>query len=194
LEEKIFKIYEDSEKERGALDQANARLEAYAEFKVEEIARLNQNEMYSRMMVLTNKYQEVLVKEKKSSRQVTEQQARIDYLQNLFKGKNQALQELEQKNAKLEAEIVQKTEDFYKRDNERVRVHFSGLRDKGMGGVAAPQGIKVNADWYNAGGDPKGNEDGGRAGVTIGGSGLGYGGGSSNIGGGDDRNEMLKKL
>lgn len=129
MEEKIFKIYEDSEKERGALDQANARLEAYSEFKVEEIARLNPNEMYSRMMVLTNKYQEVLVKEKKSSRQVTEQQARIDYLQNLFKGKNQALQELEQKNAKLEAEIVQKTEDFYKRDNERVRVHFSGLRD-----------------------------------------------------------------
>lgn len=62
-----------------------------------------------------------------------------------------------------------------------------------MGGVAAPQGIKVNADWYNAGGDPKGNEEGIRAGITpgFGGSGLGYGGSSNTV---DDRNEMMKKL
>jgi len=87
---------------------------------------------------------------------------------------------------------VQKTEDFYKRDNERVRAHFSGLRDLGVG-AAAPQSVKH--EWYNAGGNQKGNENIGKT-PSFGGGAVGYGGGSSNINdnGPDDRNEMMKKL
>lgn len=47
------------------------------------------------MIDLASKFQDVSLKEKRASRQVTEQQARIDYLQNLFKGKDAALRELE---------------------------------------------------------------------------------------------------
>lgn len=56
LEEKIFKIYEDSEQEKIALDAANAKLDTYQTFNLEELKKTSPQEIYVRMIDLANNF------------------------------------------------------------------------------------------------------------------------------------------
>lgn len=91
LEEKIFAVNEQFEKDKDLLDEALTKIHTFELFNLQDIQKANPQEMYTRMIELANTYKDVALKEKQSTRKMVDMQARIEYLQNLFKGKTQTI-------------------------------------------------------------------------------------------------------